>query len=307
MAICTHNRAEYLGKALESLCAQTLSTRDFEVIVVDNASTDATPAIVERFKPRLGSLRYLFASELGLSRARNVALREARAPHIAFLDDDAIASPDWLAGLLAAFEAMQPSPACVGGRIEPIWEARRPEWLADSLLAYLTVVDWSKEPMVLDPWRQYVAGANMAFLTTALRGVGGFNPGLGRVGNKLLSGEELHVQRLLFAAGHQIYYDPRASVGHHVPVSRLTREWFMQRAYSEGVSAAVMRTVMEKLSRAGRVRVALQALTWLLLRPREWAGCFAYPSQPLRFSSRCRTIRHLGMVWGLLAYSEVSV
>jgi glycosyltransferase involved in cell wall biosynthesis len=276
------------------------------VLVLDNASTDTTPSVARGMEDRFASLRYLFEGQLGLSRARNTALAEASAPYIAFLDDDAVASPHWLETLLAAFETAQPAPGCVAGRIDPIWEGPRPAWLADGLLPYLAVVNWSEGPMTLDPSCQYAAGANMAFLTSALRDVGGFNPGLGRVGTWLLSGEELHVQRLLSAAGYQLYYEPRASVGHHVPPSRLTREWFMRRAYAEGVSGAVLQTVMERLSRGGRTVRALQSLMDLFLSPRQWAGSFLSAAEPVRFQRRCQTIRHLGMIWGLLAYSEVT-
>jgi glycosyltransferase involved in cell wall biosynthesis len=133
--ICTHNRAEYLGKALKSLSVQTLPAEDFEVLVVDNASTDDTAALVESVRPILPSLRYVFEGSLGLSRARNTAIREARGDYIAFLDDDAVAVSEWLEAILTAFDTVKPTPVCVGGRIEPIWEGARPSWLADTSLS----------------------------------------------------------------------------------------------------------------------------------------------------------------------------
>jgi len=272
--------------------------------VVDNASTDGTAALVESMKPNLPSLRYIYEGCLGLSRARNAAIREARGDFIAFLDDDAVATSVWLEAILTAFDTVRPTPACVGGRIEPIWEGPRPDWLADTLLGYLTIVDWSGKPVTLDPSRQWVAGANMAFSTAALRRLGGFNSSLGRVGEKLLSGEELHIQRLLVAAGHQLHYEPRASVGHHVPPSRLTRQWFLDRAYSEGLSEAVMRVVMNRVPWYRRVQMALHSLVGLLLQPRDWAGSFLRANKAERFASLCRTLRRLGMIWGLLTYTK---
>lgn len=302
--ICTHNRAEYLGKALKSLSVQTLPAEDFEVLVVDNASTDDTAALVESVRPILPSLRYVFEGSLGLSRARNAAIREARGDYIAFLDDDAVAVSEWLEAILTAFDTVKPTPVCVGGRIEPIWEGARPSWLADTLLGYLTIVNWSEKAMTLDPSCQYVAGANMAFSTAALRHLGGFSPSLGRVGDKLLSGEELHVQRLLAADGHQLHYEPRASVGHHVPASRLTKEWFLHRAYAEGLSAAVMQTVMGNLPRTRRARMAFHSVIGLLFHPREWAGSFLHTDEAARFACRCQTVRRMGTIWGLVAFSE---
>ena len=305
VAICTHNRAGYLLKALESVASQTVPAHEYEVLVVDNASTDTTASVVEALLPKMPTLRYVFEGKLGLSNARNRALKEARAEYIAFLDDDAIASPPWVDVLLRAFETMRPRPACVGGRIDPIWEGQRPAWLADSLLAYLTVIDWSDTPLVLDGRRQYIAGANMAFITSVLRDLGGFHPALGRVGQKLLSGEELYVQNRLSRDGHRLYYDPRAAVGHHVPAARLTRRWFLDRAYSEGLSAAVIRSELDKLPKHRRVRMAVRLLADFLLHPSQWALRNRAEDDPAEFSRRCQARRRVGMIWGLLTYSAV--
>ena len=304
--ICTRNRADYLGKALKSLSAQTLPPSDFEVLVVDNASTDRTVTLVNEMKTSLPSLRYIFEGAVGLSRARNAAIREARSPYIAFLDDDAVATSHWLEAILTAFDSVQPAPACVGGRIDPIWEAPRPDWLPDALLGYLTIVNWTAEAVTLDLSSQYVAGANMAFKTDALRSVGGFNSNLGRVGERLLSGEEIHVQRLLAAAGHKLHYEPRAAVRHHVPAARLTRQWFLDRAYAQGLSGAVMLAVMQRPPRHRRMRMAMHSLVELLLHPKEWAGSWLRAHEAARFASRCEVRRRVGVTWGLLAYSEPS-
>ena len=304
VAICTHNRAGYLAKALDSMRAQTAPPDDFEVVVVDNASTDTTASMVENVRAKIPTLRYVFEGKLGLSHARNRALHEARAEYIAFLDDDAIASPEWVDALLGAFETMQPRPACVGGRIDPIWEGPRPAWLAESLMGYLTVIDWSDTPLVLDPRRQYIAGANMAFITSVLRELGGFHPALGRVGEKLLSGEELYVQNRLSRAGHRLYYDPRAAVGHHVPAARLTRHWFLDRAYSEGLSAAVIHSELEKLPKHRRVRMAVRLLGTFALHPGQWA-LRSRGNEAEDFSRQCQARRRMGMIWGLLTYSAL--
>lgn len=269
--------------------------------MVDNASTDGTAALVESLRRSVPSLRYVFEGSLGLSLARNAAIREARGDYIAFLDDDAVATTRWLEAILTAFDTVRPPPVCLGGRIEPIWEGARPKWLGDALLGYLTIVDWSDRARTLDPSREYVAGANMAFSTAVLRCLGGFSPCLGRVGNKLLSREELHVQRLLVAAGHQLYYEPRATVGHHVPVSRLTRGWFLRRTYSEGLSEALMQALMESLPRRRRVRMALHNL---LLQPQDWARSFLHFDETERFTSRCRTLRRMGRIQGLFTFSS---
>ncbi|MEE8471432.1 MAG: glycosyltransferase family A protein [Dehalococcoidia bacterium] len=90
--ICTHNRSDYLRQAIQSLADQTLPTEQYEVIVVDNGSTDNTRAVVEGFD-HIANLRYVYEPILGLSQARNTGWQNARGEYIAFMDDDAIGYP----------------------------------------------------------------------------------------------------------------------------------------------------------------------------------------------------------------------
>src|SRR5712671_6825521 len=98
--IATHNRADLLAIALKSLARQTIPPAEYEVIVVDNASSDQTPAVVRQMSPAMPQVRYVFEERLGLSWARNAGLEAARAPYVAYLDDDAKAEPEWLEALL---------------------------------------------------------------------------------------------------------------------------------------------------------------------------------------------------------------
>ena len=111
VAICTHNRAPYLDKALASLLRQTADAASFEILVVDNASTDDTRSVVERSRALRPDIRYVHEARLGLSHARNRAIAETGTPVIAFLDDDAIASHPWSSGSCTA------SPASILGRL----------------------------------------------------------------------------------------------------------------------------------------------------------------------------------------------
>ena len=146
----------------------------------------------------------------------------------------------------------------------------------------------------------------MAFSTSLLRLLGGFSLSLGRVGGRLLSAEDLHVQRLLVQAGYQVHYEPRAAVWHHVPASRLTQQWFLDRAYSEGLSGAVMRVMLEQLPHQRRVRMAIRSLIQLLMHPKEWAGGWLRADEASRFANRCQVRRRLGMIRGLLAHDSSS-
>lgn len=285
--VCTLDRAAYLELALASLARQNVPRETFEVIVVDNGSTDDTAATVDRARASLPDLLLVDEPRKGLSHARNAGLAHARGAIVAYLDDDAEASPDWLAALLGCFAASTPAPACAGGPIDAIWDGPRPPWLADTMLPYLTVMDWGLPAGDL-PEERYIAGANMAFDRDRLRALGGFPTTLGRVGTNLLSNEELVVQRALRGRGGRCVWDPRVRVGHHVHPARLRRVWFVRRYYWQGVSDAVM--VGDGAPHATSRRSATsRAIRWL-------AKAIIGTRWP-RFGSVCEAVREAAFAW----------
>jgi glucosyl-dolichyl phosphate glucuronosyltransferase len=300
VAICTHNRARYLDRALDSLLAQDIGAEFFDTLVVDNGSTDDTRALVKAHADVLPNLHYVHEPRLGLSRARNRATEESRRKFIAFLDDDAVADPGWVSALLSAFQSMAPSPVCIGGRVELIWETPRPDWLPEELLGYLSAVNWAEQTTRVDPFKQYLAGANMAFSTCELRSVGGFDTRLGRVGNNLISGEELLVQRRLHQKGLCLLYDPRVLVRHHVPASRLNRRWFYQRVFAQGVTETTLDRIMQSPEMYRDIPRALAILLRTLLAPRLLAGLL-FPARDRRSVARkCNGLKQLGRARGHL-------
>jgi len=247
VVVCTLDQADYLRKALGSLFEQTLSRADYEVLVVDNGSTDSTKHVVASF-PGFVNLRYLYDPVPGLSHARNLGWQQARGRYVAYLDDDAVASPRWLERIRDRFETLVPRPAGVGGRILGIWEAEKPAWLGDDLQPYLSIVDWPASPMFLDESRFYLAGTNVCYARTALAECGGFPTDLGRKGLLLLSNEELWMQRILLSRGKPLWYDPEILVHHHIKAHRLTPDWFLERFFWQGVSDALLE---DRLARSG--------------------------------------------------------
>lgn len=258
--VCTHNRAATLARTLQSLVLQNLDPSQYEIIVVDNASTDDTRTMVRELTTRVPNLRYAPEPRLGLSHARNTGIKRASGGIIAFLDDDAEAERDWLHELLLTFHHVKPLPSCVGGKVTPTWEAMKPEWLPDCLVSYLGVIDWGDIPHWISLPKEYVAGVNMAFLKSDLVDQGGFNPSLGRIGDSLLSNEEILLLYNLQKEGKGIYYQPKACVRHLVSESRLTRSYFLRRAYWQGISDSVVNHVLGRSSAGNR----LGKLKWRL-------------------------------------------
>ncbi|MEM1366421.1 MAG: glycosyltransferase [Cyanobacteria bacterium P01_H01_bin.15] len=232
--ICTHNREQYLGAAIDTLLDQTCD--HYEVLVVDNASTDNTKQVVDvRLEhPRL---RYVYESTLGLSSARNRGAVETSAPILAYLDDDAEASPQWLNVLAEAFE-MQPKLGVAGGKVTLIWPAglSAPLWLTDGLAAGLGAYDLGSEPLQITDPQLTPRGLNYAIRRQFLSEIGGFDVNLGRVGKNLLSNEELYMTELALKQGWQVQYLPTALAAHNVSLERTKQDWFMRRSWWQGVS-----------------------------------------------------------------------
>jgi len=240
-AICTYDRYDLLAKAIASLREQTLAEGDFEILVIDNSPDRARSEVASQDYLLMPNLRWAIEKTPGLSNARNVATKLAQAPIIAFLDDDAIAAPGWLEALLATFEEFGAGARVVGGRIDPIWGAPRPAWLPDSLLGFVSVVDWGGSARFAGE-REWVAGANIAFRVDALTEAGGFPVHLGRKhgGQALLSNDESDVIERMSAKGARLIYAPDAIVEHLVPADRLTQSWFRRRAAWQAVSDYLM-------------------------------------------------------------------
>jgi GT2 family glycosyltransferase len=262
VAICTHNRAKDTTEAVESVMAANEIQGDFEIIVVDNRSTDDTAAAVKALQERYGSkVRYVYEQELGLSVARNRAIREAKGDYILFLDDDALALPGWMGAIVDVFES-DSAIGCVGGRIDPVWESEEPEWIPEEHRSVFTILDFSRTVTEMEaPSIPY--GANVAFRRKLFLDLGGFREDLGRKGGKLLSSEESELIARL-RRSHKVYYTPHGCVHHKISKERATRKWFLKRMFWQGVSDAVRREDTSVFAVAKHIIRLLQAVVTML-------------------------------------------
>jgi len=236
-AICTYDRYDLLAKAIASLTKQDIAAKDYEILVIDNSPDHEKSKKISKSYSTISNLRWEIEATPGLSNARNVATGLARAPIIAFMDDDAIAAPSWLGALLSVFAEFGDEARVVGGRVDPIWGVERPAWLPDSLLGYVSVVDWGGVARFAADG-EWVAGTNIAFRVAALKEIGGFPIHLGRKqgGQALLSNDESDVVEKMAAKGDRLIYAPGAIVEHLVPAERLDQSWFRRRAAWQAVS-----------------------------------------------------------------------
>jgi hypothetical protein len=175
----------------------------------------------------------------GLSGARNSGVALVGTPVVAFLDDDAVPEPDWIARLAHAYEAADGYPVLgVGGAIIPYWAGGRPSWFPAE---FDWVVGCTYSGARTDPGPvRNMLGANMSFRTDELNRIGGFREGIGRIGTVPLGCEETEtcIRMTRRFPGGQIRFEPAARVHHHVPVQRATWRYLVRRCWAEGLSKA---------------------------------------------------------------------
>jgi glycosyltransferase involved in cell wall biosynthesis len=237
--IPTYNRADELGRTLQSLAA-ACKARNCEVIVVDNNSRDHTRETVEEVARGFpAEVRYLFEQEQGRSAALNAGIAKARGEIIAFTDDDHRFEPDWLDAAsrgLARFECDY-----VGGKILPIWGGPKPAWLSTESGRHRAVIgmaDYGPEPIEFG--KGPAMGGNLAMRSDAVARAGLWDNRLGRRGDTLLGQEQREWCLRARKAGLRGLYLPDMVVYHLVPEERLKKQYFRKWFYWHGISRAIL-------------------------------------------------------------------
>jgi len=222
---------------LESLLGQPVDV-PYEILVVDNNSTDNTHAAVREFQQHHGGkVRYIFESQQGSSAARNAGIQAARGEIIAFVDDDVVADPGWLGALRAAYEKV-PDAWCIGGKVALEISGVVPHWFDSrslTLLVYLSFQDFGSDIVRIN-FPLALSTANFSVRRDVLARVGLFDTGLGRFDKGLLCGEDTNLCYRIQKANGPVYFCRDASVHHVVPSSRMTKRFFRERAYWQGIT-----------------------------------------------------------------------
>jgi glycosyltransferase involved in cell wall biosynthesis len=238
----TYNRAGDLRDTLKSLAALTTS-KPWELIVVDNNSSDETQAVVQEASRSFPvELRYLFEQEQGRSAAMNTGIAEARGDIILTTDDDVRVEPQWLDSAGSALDELD----CdyVGGKVLPIWGGPRPSWIPDhggKQWAVIALLDYGPEPFPFFTKAHHVPiGVNMAFRREAFSRAGAWSNRVGRKKGTLLGQEVREWMLRARAAGLRGYYTPTMTVRHLIQRDRLNRQYFRRWFYWNGVSRALL-------------------------------------------------------------------
>jgi glycosyltransferase involved in cell wall biosynthesis len=233
VVISTYNRCELLPAAIESVLRQEASGISYELIVVDNNSTDRTKEVVHSFISRGDNLKYVFEPRQGLSYGRNAGIANARGAIIVFFDDDVRAQPDWLANIKRSFD-LYTDMDCVAGKILPKWNSDPPPWLNSDHWIPLALQDHGNVPLCADEARPLpLAGANMAFRREVFQDAL-FSPDFPRA-------QDLEFLLRFWRAGRRAMYVPDVVVFADVQPERLTKQYHRQWHARNGSFNSLMR------------------------------------------------------------------
>jgi GT2 family glycosyltransferase len=246
--ISTFNRCESLCRTLDSLLAQEVPEGlEYEIIVVDNNASDPTRSVVERYCATApGRVRYVFERRQGVSYGRNCGIRVARAPIVAFTDDDIKVGPRWIATIKTALDA-HPEAAAVGGKILPDWPSPvQPVWLTRQHWGPLSILDYGDQPFYTsssDP--RCLLTANLAVRREVFDRIGPFSPAFQRC-------QDHELQIRLWRASERALYVPDLVVLTHIADERLTKRYHRDWHARHGRYAALMR-LQEIIDSSGRL------------------------------------------------------
>ncbi len=286
--ICTYNREKYLPMAIDALLNQKgVEPGDFEIVIVNNNSTDYTEEISLSYKEKSKNIHIEYSTETkqGLSHARNKGIEVSNGYLFAFLDDDAFAHENYIKDVLTFFQLL-PNVQAVGGRILLHFEQTKPAWYTHylgSLLGYYN--PWEKIRVFNK--KQYPRGSNMVYRKELFEKYGVFNPELGRKGEGMLGSEEKEMFQRIYSGNELIYYLPEAVIYHMVPIERTLTPFIRKQSIAVGKSERIRivstgtgfgKKILEEIIKWGVSKALFlwylftirPAKGWMLLKFRYW-------------------------------------
>ena len=238
--VCTFNRAESMRITLASLTDQVFDPKRFEIVVVDNHSTDETRNVVLQSQQASPvAIQYLYEAQQGKSYALNAGIHAAKGRILAFTDDDVTVDKHWLFQIDEAFQGS--SVDAVGGRVVPLLPFEKPRWFHDKFMAVIGGCDRGDKPHLLQAPRGLLHGANFSIRAGIVHKLGGFRTDLGSA--RLLRSEDTEMCLRLLQHGYSVLYHPDVVVFHRVIVTRLTKRYVRHWWFTQGMALARMEQV----------------------------------------------------------------
>jgi glycosyltransferase involved in cell wall biosynthesis len=235
VALCTHNRLDRLRRTLAALQALTGPPQPWELLVVDNASSDGTAEYLANssWHPLGAPTRVVREGTLGLSNARNRAISQAAGEYLLFIDDDETPHSKWLVNHAAAMAEHQPD--ALGGPIDVQFvDGARPDWLQDELLGFIGKIDHGGEGRWLTAPETPIFGGNFAFKRSVFDRIGRFDSRLGRLGAANFGGEDIEIYARLLRERCRVRWVSNALIYHRVEGPKLRRQYFLDLHFKQG-------------------------------------------------------------------------
>ncbi|MGE0479640.1 MAG: glycosyltransferase family 2 protein [Phycisphaerae bacterium] len=229
IVVCAHNDAAHLPRLLHSLRQQTAGLDTFRLLLIDNASTDATARVFRQHSAGLHAT-YVHEPRKGLNYARNTGYGHATSDYVAHTDADAIVDRRWVAAIRRAIDTRRPD--LLGGPYYPYFVHPRPPWYRD---AY-NCVNLGAEPRPLRPG-EFFSGINMIWRRATVERLGGFHAQLGLVGRQMARGDETDLMLRARSSNEpfETWYDPAIAVYHLTRPEAMRLSYWLRRSYAQGL------------------------------------------------------------------------
>lgn len=258
---CTYNRDKYIGQTLQSVCDQKYPDNNYEIIVIDNNSTDNTPSICEEFRAKYPNKNFRYFKEMnqGLSFALNRGIKEAQGEFLIFVDDDETIIPQHLERLDNHLRTYPEAVLC-GTPVIPVYEIPEPKWMSRFTQRLIGgYFDQGKEVKILEA-KNYPGTGHTIIKKELYERYGNYNTELGRKGTSLIGAEDKDMFNRLKNNNIVCYYLPDIPIYHHIPPNKMTDEFFHKLTYSIGKSERIRtKAVSEK---EFRNRLLSEGIKW---------------------------------------------
>lgn len=293
IVICTYNNADSLAITLSQLNQQIVAPHLVEVIVVNNNSSDHSADICNTIATTFNlPFHYFFEPRQGLSHARNTGVTKAQGEYILFTDDDAELPAHWISAYLDKIATEQPD--CLYSRINVLWDKPKPWWYLDEYRPCFVELNYGNNMLHIADMQHEFFGKNFCVKKQYILEQGGFDPALGRMGGKLVAGEETLLYRNLIQANKKVIYFPDAAVGHRLKPKEYCEEHIAKLFIDGAYSAIHLARIISAKKIAGRpLRFLVENSKTLFKSTALWFKYLITGQKPQRFYHQLRLRRAL--------------